>query len=310
MSTTQKGEHPLISIVIVTYNSIDVIAPCLHSILRDSSGLHVETLVVDNGSHDATLEVVQRDHPWVHLIAGHGNIGFAAGNHIGFRKARGKYLLMLNPDTRLQPGALRALIDFAISNPKAGMIAPRLVNQDGSLQHSTFRFPDLRQAFFGFFEKLVPIDSPYNGRYSADNYAQQREVDHIVGAAIFLKRELWHHTGGMDENYKLYFEETDWCYRAKRNGWQLLYTPDATIVHLGSHATSKNPEASSIMFARSQAYFYRKNYGWRHYVVLKTITIVGVSYWLARSINNLIGGTISSTSFKERLKSYLHILLS
>ena len=135
-------------------------------------------------------------------------------------------------------------------------------------------------------------------------------VDHIVGAAIFFRREMLWQTGGMDENYNLYYEETDWCYRAKHAGWQLLYTPEATIMHQGAHTTSKNHEASSVMFAQSQSYFYRKNYGWPHYVVLKVITIVGLSYWLSRSIYGLLRCRISTGTFMKRLKSYSLILLS
>ena len=310
MPSTEASGPPSISIVIVTYNSANVIASCLQSVARDSRGLQLETLVVDNGSQDATPRIVKHQFPWVQVIEGHGNIGFAAGNHLGFSAARGRYLFMLNPDTELHPGALQALLNFAKLHPEAGMIAPHLINQDGSLQHSTFRFPDLRQAFFGFFEKLVPIDSPHNGRYSPQAYAQSREVDHIIGAAVFFRREVWRQTGGMDENYNLYFEETDWCYRAKQTGWQLLYTPNATIMHMGAHTTSKDPESSSVMFARSQVYFYRKNYGWLRYVALKTITIVGLSYWLARTVHSLIRCRVSPMIFKNRLKSYLQILLS
>ena len=310
MPPPKDDGYPLISIVIVTYNSDEVIAPCLHSIKHDTHGLQVQTIVVDNDSQDTTPEMITQQFPWVQLISGHRNLGFAAANNLGFRSSRGSYLFMLNPDTTVFPGALKALTDFAKQHTSAGMIAPRLVNPDGSLQHSTFCFPDLRQAFFGFFDKLVPINSHKNGRYSSEAYAHPRKVDHIIGAAIFLRRDVWRQTGGMDENYDLYFEETDWCFRAKSLGWQLMYTPDATIMHLGGHTTRKDPEASSVLFARSQAYFYRKNYGWPSYVGLKAITIVGLTYWLTRSIHSLLRRRVSATTFRKQLRSYGNILLS
>jgi|TARA_B100002003_G_C14047487_1_gene504549 hypothetical protein len=301
---------PDLSIIIVTYNSAAVIAPCLSSVAAHRSDLRVETLVVDNASADDTCEVVRQEFPWAKLITGHGNIGFAAGNNLGLAAAQGRFFLLLNPDTEIRAGALQALLTYADAHPQVGMIAPRLHNMDGSLQHSTFRFPDYRQAVYGFFEKLVPIDSVANGRYAPDAYESERPVDHILGAAIFVRRPLWEEIGGMDENYALYFEETDWCYRARQAGWELRYIPTATIMHRGAHSTSAAPERSSVLFARSQARFYRKNLGMLNYLMLKDIAFVGLTYWLARSSAALLRGRISQEQFKRRMRSYGQILLA
>jgi hypothetical protein len=312
---------PALSIIIVTYNSAAVIRHCLSSIqpgwqsqtsevLRSTSRVfdEVETIVVDNGSKDGTPDLIRAEFPWVKLLAEHGNLLFAGGNNYGFQQASAPLLLMLNPDTVIHLEALRQLVAFANAHPQAGMIAPHLVNPDGSLQHNTFRFPDLRQALYGFFERLAPIDSPQNGRYLPADYIREREVEHILGAALLFRRELYQQLPGLDEKFGIYFEETDWCYRARRAGWQLVYTPDATITHLGAHSTSQNPEKSSAQFYKSQAYFYRKNYGTLKYLALKSLTLFGLTYWLARSLYGRLRGRITSEKLKLRLWSYTEIL--
>lgn len=300
--------EPDISIIIVTYNSATVIGACLRSIAADGAGMAVETLVIDNDSTDDTLASIRAQYPWARIITGHGNVGFARGNNIGFRQARGRYLFMLNPDTELRRGALQALLTYADAHPNVGMVAPHMVYFDNSLQHNTFRFPDYAQAFYGFFEKLAPLDSPQNGRYLPADYSHQRQTEHILGAAVFVRREVFTQLGGMDEAFALYFEETDWCYRARQAGWQVHYIPTATVMHIGAHATSKNPERSAVLFARSRAYFYHKNYGWPSYMVLKAITVFGLAYWQARTLYGLLRRRISGATFGRRLRSYWHIL--
>ena len=189
---------PALSIIIVTYNSAEVIEDCLRSIpqgwLADCSdgvckpadtsncdGSEVETIVVDNGSTDDTVKIVTEKFKWAKVLSGQGNLMFSGGNNYGFKHAAAPFMFMLNPDTIVQAGALKKLVEFAQAHPEAGMIAPHTINPDGSLQHNTFRFPDLKQAFFGFFEMLVPMDSPLNGRYLPEDYRLARTAEHILG---------------------------------------------------------------------------------------------------------------------------------
>ena len=301
---------PQLSIIIVTHNSAGVIAACLRSLYRSDSELALEIIVVDNASSDGTADLVRQQFAQTQVINAGGNSGYAAGNNLGFAAARAPWLLMLNPDTEAHNGALQAMLDAAGRRPGLGMLAPRLVFADGSLQHSTFRFPSIAQAFFGFFEKLVPLNSTANGRYPAAAYEHEREVDHILGAAVLVRRAAWEQTGGLDEGFALYFEETDWCRRAQRAGWQLWYTPDAVITHIGAHATSRQPERSAVLFARSQARFFRKHYGAGWYLLLKLITIAGLSYWLARSLYARMRQRIDGATLARRSASYWHILVS
>ncbi len=296
-----------ISVIIVTYNSASVINACLASLAAERDSSAMEVLVIDNGSTDTTLQIV-RSYDWATLLTGHGNVGFAKGNNIGFAKAAGRYLFMLNPDTEVRAGALAGLVSFADANPKAGMIAPHVVNPDDTLQHNTFRFPSIKQAFYGFFNKFVDLDSEDNGRWPASAYQETRPAEHILGAALLLRREVWETLGGMDERYALYFEETDWCYRVAKAGWEIWYTPSATIMHIGGHSTSKNPERSSTLFARSQAYYYRKNYGWATFILLKLITVAGLAYWSLRTLKDVVRRRIDGAVFKRRVASYWNIL--
>ncbi|HCU80433.1 MAG: hypothetical protein CL789_04040 [Chloroflexi bacterium] len=299
---------PDVSVIIVTYNSAQVIIDCIDSIINNSQDVEVEILIVDNGSTDHTCETITHHYPDINLMSGHGNLGFAAGNNMGMEAAQGRHFLILNPDTEVSSGALKTLTDYADLHPTAGMIAPHLVNPDGTLQHSTFRFPNLAQAFFGFFEKLVPIDSTINGRYPPEAYQKERCVEHILGAAIFVQRVLWNQIGGMDENYHLYFEETDWCYRARKLKWNLHYLPSATIMHSGAHSTISNPERNSVLFAQSQSRFYRTNLGVFSYLMLKLITIIGLEYWAVRSVLAVLKGNLTTDECLVRLQSYHKIL--
>tara|TARA_A100001037_G_scaffold301810_1_gene332101 strand:- start:425 stop:1345 length:921 start_codon:yes stop_codon:yes gene_type:complete len=299
---------PDVSVIIVTYNSAQVIIDCIDSIINNSQDVEVEILIVDNGSTDHTCETITHHYPDINLMSGHGNLGFAAGNNMGMEAAQGRHFLILNPDTEVSSGALKTLTDYADLHPTAGMIAPHLVNPDGTLQHSTFRFPNLAQAFFGFFEKLVPIDSTINGRYPPEAYQKERCVEHILGAAIFVQRVLWNQIGGMDEDYHLYFEETDWCYRARKLKWNLHYLPSATIMHRGAHSTISNPERNSVLFAQSQSRFYRTNLGVFSYLMLKLITVIGLEYWAVRSVLAVLKGNLTADECFVRLQSYHKIL--
>ena len=302
---------PDISVVVVTYNSVQVIVNCLASIEAETaSGMRLEIIVVDNGSTDGTVETVRTRFPAVRLVTGQGNVGFARGNNIGLAMARGRYFLMLNADTEIRAGALASLLAFAEAHPQAGFVAPRLVNPDGSLQHSTFRFPDFHQTFYGYFEKWVPMDSEANGRYAPAEYERARVVEHALGAAVLIRRATYEQIGGMDAKYALYFEETDWCFRCREAGWQVWYTPEATIMHLGAHSTRSDPERSSVLFARSQAYYWRKNYGWLKYAGLKMIAVIGLEYWFARSVWGLVRGRITPQKFANRVESYGNILFA
>ncbi len=281
-----------VSIVILNYNTRDHLRVCLNSLREEGSttlspggegSIGAEVFVVDNASSDGSTEMVRAEFPEVELRALDRNLGFSGGNNLVLAGARSPYLLLLNPDTEVQPGALATLLATLAANPRVAAVGPRLLYPDGRYQHSAFRLPGLVQAFFGFFS-LVPLDSPWNGRYPLPRSPSPRPVEHLLGACLLLRREALEAVGLLDERFFIYFEETDWCARARRAGWQLWQVPAATVVHHSGGTTRLVAEEMSLEFHRSQAVYYRKHYGLLGYLLLKAIVLLGVSYRLARSL--------------------------
>ncbi len=299
--------QPDLSIVVVSYNSRDVLGRCLESIRAARDRLSVELFVVDNASRDGSADMVAERFPEATLIASEQNLGFGRANNLGFAQARGRYVLVLNPDTEVRPDALHELVRFADSHPRAGAVGARLDYPDGRFQHSAFRFPGLRQALFGFFD-LIPIDSPINGRYRTEQFERDFPAEHLLGACLLLRREALEQVGGFDPRYFMYFEETDLCIRLRRAGWQNLFTPGARVLHVSAASTSAAPERMSVEFHRSQAYFYRKHYGLPGYAALKVVVWLGTAYRLARSLRAYLRGRIDRPLLVERLGGYWSIL--
>jgi GT2 family glycosyltransferase/lipopolysaccharide/colanic/teichoic acid biosynthesis glycosyltransferase len=223
-----------VSVIIVTYNSAGVIRACLDSLAADAGSGLVEVLVVDNASADDTVAVVRRDYPWATVFAGRENLGYSKGVNLGIQRARGRFVLILNPDTVVRKGAVRRLIDFVERTPDAGIAGPKLVFHDGSVQLSCRRFYTftvllMRRTPLG---KLFPRSRAVRDHLMLDfDHASTREVDWVLGAAMFVRREAVDNVGMMDERFFLYFEDVDWCYRMKQKGLKVYYVADAVIEH-------------------------------------------------------------------------------
>ncbi|HEY0072368.1 MAG TPA: glycosyltransferase family 2 protein, partial [Chloroflexia bacterium] len=202
----------MISIVIVSYNTRDLLRACLRSLPGAAQGLGYEVFVVDNASTDGTVEMIRRQFPEVHVIANEGNVGFAAANNQGLEQARGTSLLLLNPDTEMQAGSLRTLHEWLAAHPEAGAAGPRLLNRDGSLQRSAHHFPTpgmllLEQLSAAALVRHVPwLNRRYLGAWAHD---EPRRVDWLVGACLLLRREALASTGLLDATFFMYGEEID-----------------------------------------------------------------------------------------------------
>jgi hypothetical protein len=223
-----------VSVVIVSYNSSAVLGPCLESLKRQSLFDSTEVVVVDNASSDGTPAMVRERYPWVTLIAGRKNVGFSRGVNAGIREARGEYFLILNPDTVVGRDSIEKMVAFMKRTPDAGIVGPKLVNDDGSLQYSCRRFYTwkvlvLRRTVLGKIFK--------NSRSVADHlmldfdHETTREVDWILGACLLVRREAVESVGLLDERFFLYFEDVDWCYRMKHKDWKVYYHPQSVVVH-------------------------------------------------------------------------------
>lgn len=226
-----------VSVVVVTLNGQPWIERCLGSV----AGAAREIVLVDHGSTDGTVAVVRDRFPDLRVIE-QGNVGYGAGMNAGLRVAAGKWLLVLNSDAWAEgppsgPGnALERLVAFAEARPKAAVVGPRLLNQDGSLQRSVRGLPTLWRLAteYLFLRKLAPRSEALNGFYAGSfDHAAAREVEWVMGAVLLVRRAAVDEVGLFDEEFFLFSEETDWCARFREAGWQVWFTPDAEFTHVG-----------------------------------------------------------------------------
>jgi hypothetical protein len=193
-----------------------------------------EIIIIDNHSTDESCQLVREKFPDLYLIENVKNLGFARAVNQGFRKAKGKYLLILNPDVELLPGSADKMIDFLERHPEAGLLLPKLINPDGSLQFSCRKFYDFSTLLF----RRTPLGRIFPNHWTIRrhlmmdwNHEEVREVDWGLGACMFLRREALVGQGIFDERFFLYFEDVDLCFRLKKKGWKVIYNPEAVMVH-------------------------------------------------------------------------------
>jgi len=263
----------LLSIITVSWNTRQLLHDCIASVRAelDRAGLgpdQAEMFVVDNNSADGSAEMVARDFAWVKLHANKENLGFAKGNNQAIRESSGDFVLLLNPDTEVKPGAFLTLIDFLKSHPKAGVVAPQLLNSDGSIQRSCRAFP----TFFGMLAELVglskmfPAGSKFGQRFRAYKmldwqHDDERQVDQPEGAALMIRREVLDKAGRLDEGYFMLFEEVDWCFTVKRNyDYEIWFTPRAQIVHHYGQSIKQVKVKMIISSHRGLYRFWHKHY--------------------------------------------------
>ncbi len=261
---TPSQESIALSVVIVSWNTRDLVERCLRSICADLRRCHIasEIIVVDNASSDGTPELIRKQFPGVTLIALDRNTGFTAANNLGLRHTTGKAILLLNPDTEIRPGAIATMLATLSATPHVGMVSGLLLNPDGSLQSSGYRFPGLAQSFLDFFP-LHPrlTGSSLNGRVSPGDLQTPYAVDHPLGACMLVRREVVEHVGLLDESYFMYSEEIDWCRRIRAAGWTVLIAPSANVVHFGGQSTRLMPEEMFLQLHQSRAHYLRRYNG-------------------------------------------------
>lgn len=259
-----------LSIVIVSWNTKGLLDKCLVTLKEELDNLTdttYEVYVVDNDSKDGSAEMVDEKHQWANLIANDDNLGFAKANNQVLRIARGKQILLLNPDTEVKPGALTTLTEFLESHEKAGIVAPQLLNTDGSIQRSCRQFPTFLGMLFELIglSKMFPKGSKYGAQFRAYKmldweHDDEREVDQPEGACLLLKREVIEQIGILDEGFWMLFEEVDWCYRIKKAGWQIWFTPTAKVLHHYGQSI-KQVKVSMILSSHRGLYrFWKKHY--------------------------------------------------
>ncbi|MEO0557515.1 MAG: glycosyltransferase [Bacteroidota bacterium] len=289
-SSTSRGASETavavdVSVIIVTYNVREFLAQALDSVADASRGLSVETFVVDNDSADGSAEMVRAQYPDVHLIANEENVGFATANNQAIRRAAGRYLLILNPDTLLQEDTLRELVAYMDAHPDTGATGCRILNPDGTFAPESRRaFPTPAVAFYRIsgLGKLFP-NSPRFGRYNLTFLPRDAdcEVDALSGSCMMVRRKAVlgqtdtepdghmsspeqhlsspQPAGLLDEDFFMYGEDLDWCYRIQQAGWRIRYTPSTQIVHYKGESTKKGDLRYVMLFYGAMLRFVEKH---------------------------------------------------
>lgn len=310
MSTTIVLNSTL-SIIIVSWNVAALLADCLNSIEATKGELDVEVIVVDSASSDNSAEMVARDFPHVTLLAQPTNVGFPAGNNIGLAAASGDHLMLLNPDTVVETGALQALVAYLDAHPDVGMVGPELLNEDGSHQSSRRRFPTF---WTGVFESTWL--QPYAPKSILRHYYAEgldvtvsAEVDWVKGAAMVTRRSIYEQVGGMDAGYFMYSEELDWCRRIKDVGWRVVYLPEAKITHLEGKSSEQAVTHRHINFNRAKLRYFRKYHGPTAYRLLRFSLLFGYLFQIElEAIKALLGHKRDLRI--QRIRSYWQVIRS
>ncbi|OGO36020.1 MAG: hypothetical protein A2W35_15030 [Chloroflexi bacterium RBG_16_57_11] len=250
----------ILSVIVVNWNTGDLLRRCLESIYADLADIQAEVLVVDSASTDRSLIATQEQFPQAHYLRTQVNIGFGSANNLALRQAKGDYLLLLNPDTLVHPGAINTLLDYMGQNQNVGASASRLLNADGSLQYSCSAEPTLGREFLRMFHlgRVRP-----DGYYPMETWdlTSPRRVEVILGACMLLRRTALDQAGLFDERFFMYSEEVDLCRRIRLAGWDIYWFPQAIITHYGGQSTRQMAAEMFVQLYRAKIEFFRKHHG-------------------------------------------------
>jgi N-acetylglucosaminyl-diphospho-decaprenol L-rhamnosyltransferase len=278
----------LLSVAIVNHNTRDLLRTCIQSALDAGAE---EIVLVDNASDDGAPEMVRAEFPMIHLIINLNNGGMGAAANQAVERCTRPYVLLLNSDTVLRHGALPALSAYLSAHPRAGLVGPRLRNPDGTLQPSCFHYPTpLHVALeLGSMEvviRRIPLLRQLYLRTWDHQHAQR--VPWVLGAAIALRRSAFNQIGGFDQAYFMYSEEVDLCYRLRKAGWEIHFTPSAEIIHVGGASTRRARLEMTRQLFRSKEIFYQRHYSRLRLLLLRLIVYLFVSFKLVRDLTRLL----------------------
>ncbi|MBM4028515.1 MAG: glycosyltransferase [Planctomycetes bacterium] len=254
----------MLSIVIVNYNTRELLRRCLESIYGGANGTPFEIWVVDNHSRDDSVAMVRSLFPRVRVIENPANVGFSRANNLVVAQSRSDYVLLLNPDTLILADAIERTVKFMRTHPHVGIAGCKVLNRDGTLQLACRRsIPTPEVAFYRMtgLSRLFPrsrVMARYNMTYQ--NPDETQEVDAVSGAFLMIRRQVIEQIGLLDEQFFMYGEELDWCLRTKQAGWSVMYYPEAQIVHYKGQSTQYNSRRAAFEFYRAMVLFHRKHF--------------------------------------------------
>ena len=308
-----------LSIITISWNVAVLLAQCLDSILTGPvsvGDVHsdkpcVEIIVVDSASSDDSVAMLREKYPQVTLRAESENVGFTRGNNIGLATAQGRYVMLLNPDTKVLDDALAQMVAYLDANPEVGIVGPHTLNADGATQSTRRRFPTVALAFFEstWLQGLAPkamLDRFYVANAADDAVI---DVDWVQGSALMARREVYEQIGGLDEGYIMFSEEMDWCKRAKDAGWRVVYLGTAQIIHYSGKSTEQVVARKHIHFQESKLRYFRKHHGRGIATILRLFLLASYLLQIAQeAIKSLLGS--KRPMRQERIKAYWEVVRS
>jgi len=292
-----------LSIVVVNWNTREFLLAALESIRRKPPDAEYEIIVVDNGSTDGSAEGVSQQYSDVRLIANKENIGYARGNNQGIKASRGEYVLLLNPDVVIPEGALNRAVNIMEAEPEVGVLAARLVHPDGRVQQSVRGFPSPWSVFCDVMglSRLFPrsrLLASY--RMPWFDYGRRSDVEQPMGTFLMIRRSVLETVGLLDERFPIFFNDVDWCYRARRAGCRIVYDPSVTVIHYGGASTRLVAPAMAWESRRGLLTYLAKHYpGWRHRPLLWLASSASWVYAAALSLRRRYSAICSQTQARQ-----------
>jgi len=296
-----------ISFIIVNWNTRDVLMDCIDSIYKTVMDIDWEIYVVDNNSTDGSQAAVKQKFPNIKLIENETNTGFAHANNQALSIMHGRFAVLLNSDAVLKEDSIKKLLAFMTGNPSAAIAGVQLLNDDGSRQNSIDNFPSTETEIFN--KSILRLFFP--GKYPSKNisYKDPIEVDSVIGACMIVRRESMDEVGLFDEDYFIFLEETDWCFRMNKKGWKVYHVPDAEVFHLSGHSKKRTPWRSQIEYYISLYKFFRKNRTPLSYLALRVFKPCKIFINL---ILNVFGNLITlfqKEGLRNRLLKYYKLFI-
>jgi len=286
-----KARRMDVSIIVVNWNTQDILRDCLRSVYEQGGDVDFEVIVIDNASTDGSVEMVKKDFLQVTLIENSENRGFAAANNQGIAEAQGRYVLLLNSDTVILDKAIEKTVFFADAHLEAAVVGCRVLNHDRTLQPTCFMFPSILNMLLSttYLYKLFP-KSKFFGRERMTWWDRNdtKEVDVVTGCFMLVRQKAIQQVGLMDEQFFMYGEETDWCYRFKQAGWKVMFTPVGDIIHLGGQSSRQKRNEMILQLRCSILLFIKKHKSFLAYalacLLVALFFFLRVPYWLVRAM--------------------------
>jgi GT2 family glycosyltransferase len=280
-----------VSIIVVAWNVRELLCNCLKSVYEETRDISFEIIYVDNNSEDGSVEMVKKEFPEVRIIVNDENKGFIKANNQGIEISQGRYVLLLNSDTLILDNAIAKAVRFSDEHPEAAVIGCRVLNPDKTLQRTCFMFPSALNMFLSatYLYKLFPRNRFFGREHMTWwDYSDDREVEAICGCFSLVRKGAIEQIGLMDENYFVYGDDPDWCYRFRRNGWKIMFSPNAEIIHYGGQTTKQMTREFKLQLYGSKLIFvklHRKKLVFQFARLLTALFFfLRVPYWLAVSM--------------------------